>query len=114
MGRVVVWQLVIAAITAMIAVFIAGKSAGISSILAGLCSVIPNAIFFLGFYVAEEILHKNSPATFFVMEFVKIAISISLVVLIFWLYREVNWIAFLASYVVALKSYIFLLSKSKS
>ena len=114
MGRVVVWQWVIAVLTSMIAVFIAGKNAGISSILAGLCSVIPNAIFFLGFYIAEKILHKNSPATFFVMEFIKIAISVCLVVLIFWLYREVSWIAFLVSYVVALKSYIFLLSKSKS
>ncbi|WP_005878515.1 ATP synthase subunit I [Oxalobacter paraformigenes] len=114
MGRVVAWQLLIAVATAMVTVFIAGKNAGISSILAGLCSVIPNAIFFLGFYIAEKILHKNSPATFFVMEFLKIAISIGLVVLIFWMYREVSWIAFLVSYVVALKSYIFLLSKSKS
>ena len=113
-GRVVLWQLVIAVITALIAVIVGGKISGISSLLAGLSCVIPNGIFFSGFYVSEKWFHKNSPATFFVMEFIKIAISIVLVVLIFWLYREVNWIAFLVSYVVALKSYIFLLSKSKS
>lgn len=114
MGRVVLWQLVIAVLVALIAVLIAGNSAGIASILAGLSCVIPNGIFFLGFYIGEKILHKNSAATFFVMEFLKIAISIVLVVLIFWLYRGINWIAFLASYIVVLKSYILLLSKSKS
>ena len=114
MGRVVLWQLVVAVIVALIAVPIGGNSAGIASILAGLSCVIPNGIFFLGFYIAEKILHKNSPATFFVMEFLKIAISIVLVVLIFWSYREINWIAFLVSYIVVLKSYILLLSKSKS
>ena len=94
MGRVVLWQLVVAVIVALIAVPIGGNSAGIASILAGLSCVIPNGIFFLGFYIAEKILHKNSPATFFVMEFLKIA--------------------FLVSYIVVLKSYILLLSKSKS
>lgn len=54
MGRVVLWQLVVAVIVALIAVPIGGNSAGIASILAGLSCVIPNGIFFLGFILLKK------------------------------------------------------------
>lgn len=114
LGRVLLWQLGIAIIIALIALLIGGRPSGISSFLAGLSCVVPNIIFFVGLYLAEKIFRKIIPATFFVMEFVKIAISITLVLLVFWLYRDVRWIAFLVSYILVLKSYIFLLSKPKS
>ena len=114
MGRVLCWQFVIAILIALIAVFAGGNSSGISSILAGFCCVIPNVIFFLGLFLVQKISHKIIPAMFFVMEFAKIAISILLMILVFWFYRDIKWIAFIVSYILVLKSYIFLLSKSKS
>ena len=114
MGRVLLWQSIIAIIIAMLAVMVGGNSSGISSILAGLFCVIPNVIFFLGLFLVQNIFHKIIPATFFVMEFLKIAISILLMILVFWFYRDIKWIAFIVSYILVLKSYIFLLTKLKS
>ena len=114
LGRVLLWQFGIAIIIALIAVLIGGRPSGVSSFLAGLSCVVPNVIFFVGLFLAQKIFRKIIPATFFVMEFVKIATSIVLMVLVFWLYRDVKWIAFIVSYILVLKSYIFLLSKSKS
>ncbi len=114
LGRVLLWQFGIAIIIALIAVLIGGRPSGISSFLAGLSCVVPNVIFFVGLFLAQKIFRKIIPATFFVMEFVKIAISIVLMFLVFWLYQDVKWVAFIVSYILVLKSYIFLLSKSKS
>lgn len=114
MVRVLLWQFVITVIISLIAVLIGGSDSGISATLAGLSCVIPNVIFFLGFFLAQKIFHKIIPATFFVMEFLKIVISIILVILVFWFYRDIKWIAFIISYILILKSYIFLLLKMKS
>ena len=114
MGRVLLWQSAFAIVIALISVLIGGVPSGIAAILAGLCCVIPNVCFFAGLFFAQKIFHKIIPATFFVMEFLKILISILLVILVFWFYREIKWIAFIVSYILILKSYILLLLKLKS
>lgn len=114
MARVLLWQFVIAVIIALIAALTGGNASGIAAILAGLCCVVPNVIFFLGLFLAQKIFRKIIPATFFVLEFLKIIISIFLVILVFWFYRDIKWIAFIVSYILVLKSYIFLLLKMKS
>lgn len=114
MVRVLLWQFVIAVIIALIAVLTGGNASGIAAILAGLSCVVPNVIFFLGLFIAQKIFRKIIPATFFVMEFLKIVISIFLVILVFWFYRDIKWVAFIVSYILVLKSYIFLLLKMKS
>lgn len=112
--RVLLWQFVIAAIIALVAVLAWGNASGIAAILAGLSCVVPNVIFFLGLFLAQKIFRKIIPATFFVMEFLKIVISIFLVILVFWFYRDIKWVTFIVSYILVLKSYIFLLLKMKS
>jgi ATP synthase protein I len=50
-----------------------------------------------------------TPATFFIWEFVKIALTLALLGATAWLYHDLNWLALVAGIVVALKSYIILL-----
>ncbi len=114
MVRVLLWQFVIAVIIALIAVLTGGHSSGIAAMLAGLSCVVPNVFFFLGLFLAQKIFHKIVPATFFVMELLKIIISILMVILVFWFCRDIKWIAFIVSYILVLKSYVFLLLKLKS
>jgi ATP synthase protein I len=47
--------------------------------------------------------------TFFFGEFTKIAMTIALLALIVMEYRDLNWLALIAAFIVALKSYIILL-----
>ena len=114
MGRVLLWQSAISVVVALIAVLIGGLPSGIAAVLAGLCCVIPNVCFFAGLFFAQKIFHKIIPATFFVIEFFKIAVSVLLLILVFWFYRDVKWVTFIVSYILVLKSYIFLLLKMKS
>ena len=111
-AKVVCLQLIIAALTALVAVLLGGAKAGISSVLASTSCVVPNMVMFAGFYLNERVQKLSGFAVLFVMEFVKVALTTLLLVAAFWLYRDINWIAFLASFVIALKSYIFLLSRS--
>ena len=113
MGRALLWQSVIAILIALIAAWIGGVPAGIASILAGLCSVIPNIFFYVGMLVAEKVFVRLKPATFFVMEFVKVVIAMVLMIATFWIYRDINWIAYLISFVLVVKVYIVLLLKAR-
>lgn len=114
MARIVLWQLMVALAAAAIAALAGGTNAAASSLLGGLSCVIPNAIFVIGILVSES---KQKPATLGVLyawELVKVALTIVLMVAAFWLYRDLNWVAFLSSFVVVLKSYVFLLSRLKN
>lgn len=113
-AKVVCLQLIIAVLTALVAVVLGGAKAGISSVLASTSCVVPNMVMFAGFYLNERVLKLSGFTVLFVMEFVKVALTTLLLVAAFWLYRDINWIAFLASFVIALKSYIFLLSRSEN
>ena len=114
MRRVVLRQLAIAAVIAVISVIIGGKPAGVSSILAALCFIVPNAIFVLFFYLGIRGTGPANLVLFAVIEFAKIALTIGCVCLVFLAYKDINWIAFTISFVISFKSYIFLLSKLKS
>lgn len=112
--RIICLQLIIAVLTALAAFLLGGTRAGVSSALASTSCVIPNMIMFTGIYINDHVLKKSGFAALFVLEFVKIALTIVLLIAVFWLYKDVNWIAFFVSFVIALKSYIFLLSRSKN
>ena len=51
----------------------------------------------------------TNAATFFVGELIKITLTVALLGATAWLYRDLNWLALIAGFVVALKSYIILL-----
>ena len=47
--------------------------------------------------------------SFFIGEFIKIALTVALLGAVAWLYHDLNWLALIAGFIVALKSYIILL-----
>lgn len=109
MQRVILLQLAATVISAIIAGAIGGEAALISALLGGLCCVVPNGLFAWRLSVNARKPGGASPIVFFIGEFIKIGMTIALLYAVVLLYRDVNWLALLAAFIVALKSYIILL-----
>ena len=109
MLRLVLTQLVLTMVTAMVAGLIGGQHAFVSALFGGLCCVVPNGLFALRLYIAALKPGTLSPMTFFFGEFTKITMTIALLAAVVWWYRDLNWLALIAAFIVALKSYIILL-----
>jgi ATP synthase protein I len=109
MLRLLLTQLAMTLAVSAIAGLAAGKHAFASALLGGLCCVVPNSLFALRLYLGLLKQRNFSPMTFFVGEFLKIAMTVALLAIVAWFYRDLNWLALTAAFVVALKSYIFLL-----
>lgn len=109
MLRLILVQLAVTLIMAIIAALIGGQHAGLSALLGGASCVIPNGLFALRLHFGALRPGTLSPMTFFIGEFIKIAMTLGMLVLIVWWYRDVNWLALIVAFIVALKSYIILL-----
>lgn len=114
MARIILLQLATAIVVGVIAALFGGKNAGISSILASLSCVIPNAIFAYSIHIRDTNSSSVNLAGFYFFEIVKVVLTIIFVVAVFWWYPNVNWVSFIISFVIIIKSYIFLLSRSKN
>lgn len=114
MTRIILWQLLVAVVVAVIAMLLSGQAAGISALLAGLSCVLPNALFAFGLHLSDRRAPQAGLAPLYFWELIKVGLTIALMVAVFWLYRDVNWLAFMLSLVVVLKSHIFLLFKSRN
>jgi ATP synthase protein I len=93
----------------LVAGLIGGVHALVSALLGGLCCVVPNGLFALRLFINARKPGVVNPMTFFIGEFIKIALTIALLGAVVWLYRDLNWLALIAAFIVALKSYIILL-----
>jgi len=109
MRRIVVLQFVVTLIVAAIAGVLAGWPALWSALLGGLCCVVPNALFALRLFANAQKVGGANPMSFFIGEFIKIALTVALLGATAWLYRDLNWLALIAAFIAALKSYIILL-----
>lgn len=109
MLRLVITQLAMTLFAAVIAGLLGGMHAFISALLGGLCCVVPNGLFALRLYVGVKKPGTLSPLTFFFGEFTKIALTVALLGAVVLWYHELNWLALIAAFIVALKSYIILL-----
>lgn len=109
MLKIVMLQLAGTVIASMIAWSIAGVPAMLSTLLGGLCCVIPNGLFALRLFANAQKIGAANPMSFFIGEFIKIALTIALLGAVAWLYRDLNWLALLVGFIVALKSYLILL-----
>ncbi len=109
MLRLIIAQLAITMAVALVAAFIGGQHAGLSAFLGGACCVLPNGLLALRLHIGARRPGTLSPMTFFIGEFIKIALTVGMLVLIVWSYRDVNWLALIVAFIVALKSYIILL-----
>ena len=112
MARIVLLQLCATLVIAMVAAASSGPAAGISALLGGLCCVLPNALFALRLFAGMQRPGGANPFTFFTGEFLKILTTIALLAAVVWLYHDVHWLAFLAGFIVVLKSYFILLFRS--
>lgn len=109
MLRLILAQLVVTLILAIIAALIGGQHAGISALLGGVCCVVPNGLFAMRLYFGALRPGTLNPMTFFIGEFIKIAMTVGMLALVVWWYRDLNWLALIVAFIVALKSYIILL-----
>ena len=109
MLRLVAIQLATTFFAAIVAGLVAGVHGFISALLGGLCCVVPNGVFALRLYIGSKKPGTISPMTFFFGEFTKIAFTIALLAAVVVGYRDLNWLALIAAFIVALKSYIILL-----
>ena len=92
-----------------VAALLGGWPAMFSAMLGGLCCVVPNGLFALRLFANAHRLGQANPMTFFIGEFIKIALTVALLGAIAWLYHDLNWFALIGGFIVALKSYIILL-----
>lgn len=109
MWRVVSLQLIATAVAGAIAAMLGGGPAMLSAVLGGICCVVPNGLFAVRLFAGTQKPGGATAGTFFVWEFIKIALTFALFGAVAWLYRDVNWLAFIGGFIVALKSYIILL-----
>ncbi|NEX63497.1 ATP synthase subunit I [Noviherbaspirillum galbum] len=109
MLRVVLLQLAATVVTGLIAGMLGGVHALISALLGGLCCVVPNGLFALRLFSNARKPGAVNPMTFFIGEFIKIALTIALLGAVVWLYHDLNGLALIAAFIVALKSYIILI-----
>ena len=109
MLRVVLLQLSTTVIVGLVAGVLGGVHALISALLGGLCCVVPNGLFALRLFANAQKAGNANPMSFFIGEFIKIALTVALLGAVAWLYHDLNWLALIAAFIVALKSYIILL-----
>jgi ATP synthase protein I len=109
MLRLVLTQFAVTLCVAAVAGLIGGGNALLSSLLGGLCCVLPNGFFALRIANSARSPEALTPMTFMFGEFTKIVMTIAMLAAIVWLYRDVNWLALIAAFIIALKSYLILL-----
>jgi ATP synthase protein I len=109
MLRIVSLQVIATVVAGVFAALLGGRPAMFSAVLGGLCCVVPNGLFALRLFASVQKPGGANPVTFFVWEFIKIAMTVALLGATIWLYRDLNWLALICGFIVALKSYIILL-----
>ncbi len=109
MKQIILLQLAMTAVTGMIAGLIGGLPALLSALLGGLCCVVPNGLFALRLFIGAQKAGGANPMTFFIGEFIKITLTVALLGVTAWLYQDLNWLALIVGFIVAMKSYIILL-----
>ena len=86
----------------------AGSHAAISAGLGGAAIVIPNLFFALNLWAAAR-SGRASVGGFFVGEFIKVAATLALLVIVAGAYRDLHWLSLLAGLFVALKANLFVI-----
>jgi ATP synthase protein I len=109
MLRIVSLQMIATAVVGVIAAVLGGIPAMFSAVIGGLCCVVPNALFALRLFASAQRPGAANPMTFFIGEFIKIALTVGFLGVTAWLYHDLNWLALICGFIVALKSYIILL-----
>jgi ATP synthase protein I len=108
MFRAVLHQGVATVLVAVLAWLWVGLHGAVSAGLGGAAVVIPNLLFALSLWAAAR-SGRASVAGFFVGEFIKVAATLALLVIVAGAYRDLHWLALLAGLFVALKANLFVI-----
>ena len=108
MFKAVLHQGVATLVVAAIAWILAGQHAALSAAFGGAAVAIPNLFFALNLWAAAR-SGKVSVAGFLVGEFIKVAATLALLVIVAGAYRDLHWLALLAGLFVALKVNLFVI-----
>ncbi len=109
MAKAVGLQALVTFVVACVAAMIGGQTSGVSAALGGIACLVPNALFALRLHI--EVRRPGGVATHTVLigEFVKVAATIALLVLITRNVRGLDWLAMIIGVIAALKSYLLML-----
>lgn len=108
MFRAIFHQSVAALVVVGLAWFWVGRHGAVSAGLGGAAIVIPNLLFALNLWAAAR-SGRASVAGFFVGEFIKVAATLALLVIVAGAYRDLHWLALLVGLFVALKANLFVI-----
>ncbi|MCX7165881.1 MAG: ATP synthase subunit I [Rhodocyclales bacterium] len=108
MFRAVFHQCVATLVVAGLAWFWAGWNGVASAAMGGATIVVPNLFFALSLWSAAR-SGRASVARFLVGEFIKVAATLALLVIVAGAYRDLHWLALLAGMFVALKANLFVI-----
>ena len=108
MAIAVLLQVLVTLVVAGLAAIWGGIDAALSAALGGLACVVPNALFAVRLHIETRRPGGVTAHGFFVGEFVKVATTVTLLVLIAHNYRGLNWLALIVGVIVAVKSYFLM------
>lgn len=108
MAIAVLLQVFATCVVAGLAAIWGGLDAALSAALGGMACIVPNALFAVHLQIETRRPGGATVRGFFVGEFVKIAATVALLVLIAHNYRGLNWLALIIGVIVALKSYFLM------
>ncbi len=108
MAKAVLLQVVATLVVSGLAAIWGGMSAALSVMLGGLACVVPNALLAFRLHVQTRRPGGATVYGLLVGEFVKVATTVALLVLIAHAYRGLNWLALIVGVIVALKSYFLM------
>ena len=102
--RAILLQVVATPLAAAVFAVMAGARAAESALLGGAACVVPNFMFALRLYALSKKPGASYAANFFLGEFVKVAATIALLVLIVKTYADLHWPAMLIGLGLALQA----------
>lgn len=109
MLRLIGIQIAATTAAALLAGLWGGVNAFGSALLGGLCCVVPNALFAMILRRRAKQLDSMAVPIFFIGEFAKITLTVALLAAVVFWYQDLNWLAMLLAFIVALKSYAVML-----
>jgi ATP synthase protein I len=115
MFRVVAAQFAVSLLVTVVAWALGGRHAGMSSLLGALACTVPNALFALNLsQLGQNIGARNCGANsegaraaavalvLLAGEFLKVALTIGLLVVVAWVYKDVVWLALIVAVIAVL------------
>ena len=109
--RVVFWQSAVWLGCTLLAFILSGKGAAISAFLSGAVCALPSF-----FVISLLIVFKDAPASpvgIFILEFLKVSLSILGFLCVALFFKDLDWLAFILTVIAVLISHVFALASRR-